>query len=629
MLGNWFFNRVDVAEEIRAAEAIESRLREDLVVRILISSMITLLIIWIERPVLALIWFCAFAINEKLELSVFRLLRNQRYSERFRLSAYLTHMTLGAGMWASLGLSLWIGGDAATKFLALTTLIGVLVHASVLYGESRIQMSATMLFPLIAIIAATLASVLSPDFQFREKTLIVFSFGGLLMYVLNAASENLRGNQIRFELFQETQRIASDDPLTGLMNRRAFVEEVEQRVLTGTPYTLAFIDLDRFKPVNDEYGHKAGDLILQEVAHRLEVHQGVERVARIGGDEFALLLDGAHSQLFLNEQFSDLCQKIGAPIMLNQSQISVGLSIGFARSRDAAKGVSSVLHAADTAMLRAKSTGGGCVGFDCKLDACADESDALERALVRDIHSGALQPALQPLADAKYREVIGYEVLARWDPQGIARAPSTPELIAMAERAGLLNKLLFSLLEQAAPVVSGTGLSLALNVSPSQLGSNRFLNRLVNEVKRCSLTPDQIEIEITEEMAIRNLDDCVAILTNARALGFKIVLDDFGTGYSSLSMVDRLPLDKIKIDRSFVRSGSDRPRESQIIRCIVQIARELNLDCCVEGVETREIEESMAALGCDQLQGYYIGRPQLISTFSPVTISKAPAKVAM
>jgi diguanylate cyclase (GGDEF)-like protein len=410
------------------------------------------------------------------------------------------------------------------------------------------------------------------------------------------------------QLVRETERMADEDDLTGLINRRAFMDKLKTAWDSKEDLIVAFLDLDRFKPLNDEYGHAAGDQVLRAIANRLENHPHTKIVSRFGGDEFAVLLRVPGQGAALDEIMQDLHTSIVGDIELPEATVNIGASFGYARAVHDGATIGELLHAADTAMCRCKKQGGGVAKFDPDQDTVTLSSAAMEELFRKALVRGDIRPALQPLVDAKTRKVIGHELLARWVDSGLPRDPSPMEFVSIAEKLGLLNDLLWQTLDAAIPhVKSGTGI-LAFNVSPSQLSSRRFLSDLQKISTKHRFDLSRLEIEITENVAFRNLAENIQILESARLLGCKIALDDFGAGYSSLSLLEDLPLDKVKLDKSLQATKNKRG----VLQATVQLAKNLGFECCVEGIESDRAARFAARQGCDQMQGYFFGKPKLV-----------------
>ncbi|WP_169711696.1 putative bifunctional diguanylate cyclase/phosphodiesterase [Henriciella litoralis] len=416
----------------------------------------------------------------------------------------------------------------------------------------------------------------------------------------------------------EKDHLASTDPLTGLLNRRAFLERVEAAALEVDTITLAFLDLNGFKPLNDQYGHAAGDAVLKAVATRLDASPHVLFAARPGGDEFAVALDPSLQALSIESAVANLHSDLARDVFWQGRAITVGTSIGYASLARGDKSLSTCLSEADAAMRRAKANGAGHSRFQPDLDGETIETDMLQVSFPRALSSGRIRPALQPIADAKSHAIVGYELLSRWDDPSLARQPGPDAFIPIAEKLGLLDNVLWLTLDETLAGWTEEMHSLAINVSPGQLQSPDFIDTLLRVVTTRGVKPEEITLEITEKVALRNTGENIAVLAHARTAGFSIALDDFGTGYSSLSMLDLLPLDKLKIDQSLVHADSSQG-DSAILKGAIRLARELGLRSCVEGVSSEEIAAQMARLGADEIQGFWIGRPTLVERPSGLT----------
>lgn len=436
-----------------------------------------------------------------------------------------------------------------------------------------------------------------------------FSFCGL--GVVSYARQ--RADTRMFDLVSEKEELASIDGLTGLMNRRAFMEKLRRLWTHQSTIEIAFIDLDHFKPLNDQYGHAIGDLVLQTVAKRLEAVPGVLASARLGGDEFAVVLNTPSRPGAANHVLTRMHEALTADIPSDAGLLTIGGSIGYASGITLKQSLASMLRSADAAMRRAKSSRLNWVKFDPRIDNAALASSTLELELKTAIKNGQIKAAVQPIADAKTRKVVAYELLTRWTNSGFERDPSPKDFIPVAEKLGLLNNILWVTLDEALTHLKLTDQKLAVNVSPAQLLATDFLSTLQSVLAKHKAAPSLITLEITEEVAFRNVDRNVAVLKEARSLGMSIALDDFGTGYSSLAMLDTLPLDKLKIDQSFVRKSNQSEQSKSILLAAIRLARQLGLQSCVEGIESSEVAARVAILGADTIQGYWLGRPQLVT----------------
>ena len=414
------------------------------------------------------------------------------------------------------------------------------------------------------------------------------------------------------DLIIDKETLAATDGLTGLMNRRAFMDTLRRHWAGVSNIGIAFIDLDHFKPLNDQFGHAVGDMILQTVAKRIEELPTVSAAARLGGDEFAVLFHSDANGQVVDHLIDYLHARITADMRGEVGLISIDASIGYAEGETLKMTLSGLMRSADTAMRRAKSGRLGWAVFNPRIDGAALASSKLELELKSAIRDGQIKAAIQPIADAKSREIVAYELLARWTDSAFDRDPNPKDFIPIAEKLGLLNEMLWVTLDEALAHLSLDQRRLAINVSPAQLIATDFLDTLVSVLERHEVSPHSITIEITEEVAFRNVDRNIAILEQARDMGIEIALDDFGTGYSSLSMLDTLPLDKLKIDQAFVRKSDMSEQSKRILLAAIRLARQLGLTSCVEGIETQEFAARVAVLGADHIQGYWIGRPELV-----------------
>ncbi|MEL7546683.1 MAG: EAL domain-containing protein [Pseudomonadota bacterium] len=602
-------------QEVELGVATASGLRSDRFLRIATCCLTVALIWWVGLHWTAILWCIAVFMNEGTETLIVNRLSNKSLSTMQRLIPYFWHISSGSVIWASAGCVLWFTGDPASMLLGITLLIGTLVHVSVFYASSRLQTMLTMA-PIVLLMAAVLISTtFATGFSLRSKTLIAFSLTSLFLYVVTTAFQSINVQEKLRAVIDDKARMAGEDPLTGLHNRRAFLSCIDELMAREKPYCVLFVDLDRFKPINDEHGHSIGDQVLREIAHRLGQTENALCVARFGGDEFAVVVRYEGSDLETRASVDTVYEAISTPIQTDVGDLYVGVSIGYAIAPIDGTTAADLLHAADTAMRRAKSERGGVSHYDPSVDSGARSVAWLENSFRSAVVAGGVKAALQPIARSSDYTVLGYELLARWPNSGFPKDPTPNEFIPIAEKYGLLNSLLWETLRQALPVITGTSHRIAINVSPSQLGSTRFFARLASVLAQFNVDPSQIELEITEEIAVRNIEESAKILNHAKSRGFTIALDDFGTGYSSLSMLDALPLDKLKLDRTFVQRAQARGDSSKVLAATIQLARQLGIVCCVEGIEDQRTAELVTRYGCDQLQGYWIGRPLLAKEY--------------
>lgn len=418
---------------------------------------------------------------------------------------------------------------------------------------------------------------------------------------------------IRRQAEREARRLADTDTLTGLSNRRVFLEAVDSAVSSGEPAILAYIDLDRFKYLNDKYGHAVGDDALKVTSSRILSWRPDMFVARLGGDEFGILLRGETLDADFEAEIDKLHDTICTPFVSKPGAVSVGASIGIAAFPKDAANRPEWLHAADKAMQRAKQESGGVLSFDARIDLEEAKQTRLTDALHATVSGNLIKPAFQPFVDVSTGKVVGHEVLARWHGPDLGFLPGPSEFIPIVERLGLIDDLFWSVAGQALDSYarSGSNLKIALNVSPLQFASHLFPSRLAALAARTGIRCSQIEIEITETAMFRDMTHTVDVLRQLSDLGMTIALDDFGTGYSSLTLVKELPLTKLKIDKSFVQSAAHSASSEKIVSAAIGLSKALGILCCAEGVEDIETLARLKRMDCDLVQGYLFGRPVL------------------
>lgn len=600
----------DFNKEFAAARTVAQRLEGDFVTRVMASLLTAGMIAWSGLYLIALVWLICIAANEAIEPSVVRRLLKRDAASPRALILYTCHLASGSAIWAGAGVALWMTRDPAVMTLGAVLLLGTLMHVTLIYSISRLLV-ASVSAPLILAMATMALMVLADDgIATRDKTLVIFSVVILLAYLVMLLQTNIETQEEMTKLADENARQARQDPLTELSNRRHFVETIEALLDRNASFSVAFIDLDRFKPLNDEHGHAIGDEALRAIAARLQGSPHVDFAARLGGDEFGILISSSDPRAALTDTLGKLWRDLTRSIETSIGPVDLGASIGCARSEPALEHHSKIMHAADVAMIRAKSEGGGVAIFDASIDSSMFEYAEIESAFRLAVRSGQIKAALQPIKCVASQAIKKYELLARWDRTDGGKTLSPAEFIPLAERLGLLNEILWSTLDQALPKIRGTNLTLAINISPSQLLSAKFFGLLEAQLRRHIVPPIQIEIEITEQIALRNDRENLAHLERASDAGFAIVLDDFGTGYSSISLLEQLPLSKVKLDHTFVRGAMETEHGRKLLTAIVGLLKQMHLRCCVEGVETAEIEAFVSNLGCEEVQGYLIGRPE-------------------
>ena len=432
--------------------------------------------------------------------------------------------------------------------------------------------------------------------------------------------------------------MAHHDALSGALNRASFTEVLEQaawrRGEGGPSFSLLCIDLDRFKEVNDSLGHAAGDEVLRLATQRLNdaVREG-DKVARLGGDEFAILLLGVASVEAVTPLAQRVVQALAQPFEVADQRVRCGGSVGIAIHGLDATDPDDLLGKADLALYRAKANGRGTFSF---YDVAMDRQMQARRELTRDLR-GAIagdQLALfyQPLYSNDGVTLTGYEALLRWQhPRGKLVMPA--DFIPMAEETGLILPLghwaLATVCEQLAAWAKwpqAASLNIAVNVSVQQFRHPDFVDQVMAEIRRTGIKPQRLKLELTETLLADGMDVTLARMGTLKALGVTLALDDFGMGYSSLSSLKRLPLDQLKIDKSFVAEVLTDRADAAICRAIVTLAHSLNLKVVAEGVETQAQHDFLIAEGCDQFQGYLFSTPLPIAQLESYLAAQAPKK---
>jgi len=431
---------------------------------------------------------------------------------------------------------------------------------------------------------------------------------------LVAANETLSAEISEREAAEaRAQSLARHDPLTGLANRRHFLEELERRLsLIGDEscaFALLFIDLDRFKPINDVHGHAIGDQLLQVIATRLS---GCLRedsfAARLGGDEFAVLVEDAKDRDGVSAAARRILHELSAPILVNGLKLAVGASIGIAICPEDGRDAAELLQRGDAAMLRAKEDRGAYKFFDSSIDEELKWKAALETELRAAIPNGDIVPYFQPIVHLDSGALAGFEVLARWPHQHRGMI-SPAQFIPVAEEAGLVDAMFWALLAQACrKSLDAPGeFRLAVNISPSQVRDQWFPEKVLRTLRETGFPAQRLEIEVTESAMIGDMERAKTSLMSLKNQGVKIALDDFGTGYSSLFLLRALPIDKLKIDRSFVASVTADRENQTIVRALVGLGNALGLEVTAEGVEDAATADALRAMGCEFAQGYLFG----------------------
>ena len=424
---------------------------------------------------------------------------------------------------------------------------------------------------------------------------------------------------------------AFHDALTGLPNRALFMERLGHALARArrrrTPVGVLFLDLDNFKVVNDSLGHDAGDRLLVAVAERLaSCIRPDDTVARLGGDEFTLLLEDPADEGEISEVAERIAEALLVPLTVGGREVFTTGSVGIAVSRGDYATPDELLRDADTAMYRAKTDGKAhCVVFDRAMNLRAVERLELECDLRRALENGELRVFYQPIIFLESGRICEVEALVRWEhPQRGLIPPDA--FIPLAEETGLIVPLGLWVLREACRQMSewqagrpdGPPLTLSVNLSARQLQQADLVEQVVEVLRETGMDPARLKLEITESMMMHDAEATLQKLHRLKALGAHLAVDDFGTGYSSMSYLSTLPIDALKIDRSFVSRMGAQEEDTAIVRAIVTLAKTLNLRITSEGIETPAQLVKLRALGCDQGQGYHFSRPLPAAEVGPL-----------
>ncbi|ACI92245.1 diguanylate cyclase/phosphodiesterase [Afipia carboxidovorans OM5] len=428
----------------------------------------------------------------------------------------------------------------------------------------------------------------------------------------------------RRETESRMAHMAYHDGLTGMPNRAAFLQSLEQLIDacgdTDEEFAVLSVDLRRFREINDVLGHETGDKLLIEVAQRLEKAAGSGVVARLGGDEYGIIIDGKQPEAArkLAEQVSE---DISREFVIDGKTLRVGVTVGVSIFPRNGKNGAALLANADAALSRAKARAGGSIVFyEAEMDQQIRDRRALHHDLYNALSKGELSLHYQPLARARHSvsgdDVTGFEALARWIHPTRGFVPPS-DFIPLAEESGLIVEMGEWILREACREAASwpRHLQIAVNLSPAQFMHGDLVGLVHSILLETGLTPGRLELEITEGVLIDDFDRGLSLLRRLKALGVRIAMDDFGSGYSSLTYLQAFPFDKIKIDRTFVMNLGRNQQSSAIIRSVIGLGHGLGISIVAEGVETQDQLNFLAVEACDHVQGYLLGKPAPIPTY--------------
>lgn len=450
-------------------------------------------------------------------------------------------------------------------------------------------------------------------------------------YIVKGQAPEILGRSIRHSVersrvHQELTRSARFDPVTGLTNRAHFLSLLAHAVgragHSKAQVGVLFLDLDHFKNVNDSLGHMVGDVVLKRVAERLQTCVRMsDVVARLGGDEFTLMVEGAADER-LGHIAEKVLDSVSRPFMIEGMELVITASIGISVFEGGGGDANDLLTRADTAMYRAKGSGRNSYRFFTdEMNAQVRKAFDLEMALRKALRKNEFGLVYQPIVEPATQRIQAVEALLRWYPNGRTQPISPAEFLPILERTGLIREVgdwgLRTACAQCAEWqrLLDADLSVAVNVSPVQLSSPGFAERVEQILLDEGLAPGSLQVEITEEVLLQDTDANIETLTALRDLGVGVAIDDFGSGYSSLSYLTAFPFDTVKIDRGFVSKVTAAPEDALLAAGILQIARGLGRTTIAEGVETLDQLEFLAQHPCDRIQGFYFSRPLTVPAF--------------
>lgn len=522
-------------------------------------------------------------------------------------------------LWLGFWISFWpvVTGDAA--HLPLLALICMPLIMGVISGPRACGLGTASVIAVYISVAWTSQNA---DLEGASGDLAMLAYAGIctivssLVFVFFDHSSELQTNTLR-EDKNRIEKEALTDALTGCANRRAFMLAMERLADAADyeqRYGLVIIDLDRFKQINDTFGHHAGDAVLSVFADRLKIIVGHDcPVYRLGGDEFAIICEGVRSEDAMQLLGEQIVSATEVPISNQGGNLEFEASVGIAIASESIADVDLLYQQADTALFAAKDVpGANFIVFDSMLDGTATRRFEITQCLKSAVDQRSIKIALQPQIYLDTGSVIGFEALARWNDPLLGKV-SPSEFIPIAEQTALIEILDRQVITKALRGASGwlpRHQRIAMNVSARSLNSKDFPEFMISQINRSRILPGQVELEITETALIENWMTSKQTVEQLRSFGVRIALDDFGVGYSSLSYLTEFPIQKLKFDRSFLYKSHERSA-ALVMQSIIELARKMNLDLVVEGIETEDQLKLVRKLGCKVGQGYLLGRPAL------------------
>lgn len=440
--------------------------------------------------------------------------------------------------------------------------------------------------------------------------------------VIDAKQQLERQHRHTKKLNIQNELLANQDGLTKLANRRSFASFLNDKLhenLSEQNFIVGLIDLDGFKPVNDIHGHAAGDRVLTEVSFRLKkILNKQAMLARIGGDEFAIVIDIANDHLQIQSLGKKITEALQLPFKMRTGLVQISGSCGFAIYPEAGNTAEELMDRADFALYEAKNSArGSSIIFSEKHEKLIKHKSLIELALGQSIKKEQIKIHYQPIVNGQTGEIVGFESLARWHHPELGQIPPE-QFIVTAEKMGMVTEITLCLFEQAMQNLKTwpAHIYLSFNLSVHDVINRETLAQLKSILDGHGVSASRVQFEITETTMMTDLEHCSNITKELQEQGFSVALDDFGSGYSSLSYLHKLAFDTLKIDRSFVQNLHQDPRSRGVVKTILELGSSFEVRCTVEGVETEEQKDLLLELGCKYMQGYYFYRPAPIEEFT-------------
>jgi diguanylate cyclase (GGDEF)-like protein len=524
----------------------------------------------------------------------------------------------------------------ATFLVALVlNFIGVAGYQCYLDGTSLLRKSRDVVMPVLGAELFSALLTMAAVYVWAQLGTVGLALFALVLVIFQYLVGELLVSKRRSD---ELQRMATTDELTGLPNRETFRERLEQEIEAsahhGRPFPVMMMDLDRFKEINDTLGHHYGDVLLRELGPRLVSCLGPGGlIARFGGDEFAIL-PGRFTEdpEELEELAAPLLASVQHPFVIDELSLDVGASIGIARFPKDGHDANTLLRCADVAMYAAKDSHSGCQIYAAEHDHHSVQRLGALSDFRRGLAADEIVVHYQPIVDLDDLRVSGAEGLVRWQHPELGLLPPGAFIQAI-EQTGLIGPLTRYVLERSIAQCAewrrhGQQLSVAVNLSVRNLLDRTLPQEIERLLDTYSLPPQALQLEITESMIMSDPDRALAIVSGLSDLGVRLSVDDYGTGYSSLANLRRLPIDELKIDRSFVTPMLKDESDLIIVRSTINLAHDLGLKIIAEGVEDEPTLEHLAELGCDLAQGFHLSRPMAPDDFTK-WIAEAKAALAL